>query len=197
MLFLCLLDTTTHFSLSRSQVWEPLEQTFYGPFCFMVDNGVITGLSRRELKLLFTFDRRGNIYCSTLCSEYSHPSGSSQSSRNTPVTRGQVAGLSLPCPPVSPWHISECWKVPWRKHEPQCVEQIVLANIRSSAWCPPSRGSGRGSQLHEKSMCAVSECSHRGSVAVAGQWLHQSVFNDGSGPNSASHESLLSYIQNL
>lgn len=52
MLFLCLLDTATHFSLSGSQVWEPLEQTFYGPFCFMVDNGVIMCLSRRELKLI-------------------------------------------------------------------------------------------------------------------------------------------------
>lgn len=30
--------------------------------------------------------------------------------------------------------------------------------------------------------------------AVAGQQLHQSVFNDGSGPDSASDESLLSSI---
>lgn len=44
----------------------------------MVDNGVNTGLSRRELKMLPPFDKRGNIYCSTPCSEYSDPSGNSQ-----------------------------------------------------------------------------------------------------------------------
>lgn len=139
MLFLCLLDTAAHFSLSRSQVWEPLEQTFCGSFCFMVDNGVITGVSRGELKLklLVMLDRRGNISCRTLSSEYSHPPGNSQSSRNTPVTGGRVAGLSLPCSPVSPWHISSCWKMPWRKHESQCVEQIGLANIRSSSLVSP------------------------------------------------------------
>lgn len=202
MLFLYLLDTAAHFSLSRSQVWEPLEQTLYGPFCFMVDNGVITGLSRREQKLLLMFDRRGNICCSTPCSKYSHPSGDSQSRRNTPVTGRTTCRTLLTMPSSLPMADFKVFKdtlkearVPVSGADRSGQHQ----EFQPSVPCPEAQAGG--DRYMRKARVQWVNAPTEGldilPRAVAGQWLHQSVFNDGSGPNSASHESLLSSIWNL
>lgn len=161
-------------------------------FCFMVDNGVITGLSRRGLKLLVMFERRWSICCSTLCSECSHPSYNSPAEILLSQELQDCPYHALQSPHGRFQGAGRC---PEGSMSPSVWSRWVWPTSGVPAWCPLSRGSGREWQLHEESTCAVRECSLRGlgilPRAVAGQWLHQSVFNDGSGPNSASHESLL------
>lgn len=112
---------------------------------------------------------------------------------------GGGAGPSSRCPPVPTWQISSCSKAPWT---PGVWSRSVWPPSGVPVWCPSPRSSGRGWQLHVKSMLQLNECSCTGSghpFQGCGWSVNapHSVFNDGWGPNSASLESLLSSVWNL